>query len=83
MKKPMSMLDDPRPIRAIACADGEAWQIADCGVTEIVCYREAGQGGDVPWFVVYDDNCLKSRVNAALVVEVYYGYSQDDDSDDE
>ena len=72
----LSMLDDGREIECIYWEpDGEI-RIDDrggvSGVTRIECYREAGQGGYVPWFAVWKHEHLVQRVNAAQVTGVVY-----------
>lgn len=69
-----SMLDDPRPIECISAAnDSGVWyRVGVRGTTKIMPYREAGQGGYVPWFGVFCGDEIVERVNASFVAEVIY-----------
>ena len=72
----LSMMDDGREIECIYWEPNGEIRIDDrggvAGVTRIECYREAGQGGHVPWFAVWKGEHLMQRVNAAQVAGVVY-----------
>lgn len=85
-ESPIKLVDDQRFIHTISStttdADGECnvyWRarigvkaddrFANCD--KIVVYYENGQMAGVPWFAVYDNNCIIARVDAASM-EVEY-----------
>lgn len=65
-----SIMDDPRPIKKLMFL-WRSVEVGKKGVTEIVCYREAGQMAHVPWFAVYVGDDLRLRVSGADVAVFY------------
>jgi hypothetical protein len=64
-----SMLDDPREIEFVCFddADGSFFQVGVQECTKIAVYREAGQGGYVPFVAVYENDSLRWRFPASMV----------------
>ena len=67
-----SLLDDTREIKCVYWHPDGALTVGSFGVTKIEAYREAGQGGYVPWFAVWKGDFLYQRVNGATVTGVEY-----------
>ena len=67
-----SVLDETRTIKSVYWHPDGAFTVGVCGVTKIEAYREAGQGGYVPWFAVWKGDDLLQRVNGAVVAGVEY-----------
>ena len=67
-----SVLDDTREIKSVWWHPGGAFAVGSCRVTKIEAYREAGQGGYVPWFAVWKGDDLLCRVNGAVIAGVEY-----------
>jgi len=66
-----TILTDERPISGLFF-EADSIQAGSNGVTHIEAYQEPGQGAYVPWFAVFEDAEIVSRVNAAHVVQVVY-----------
>ena len=47
----------------------EEWEITTAKVEKIECYIE---DGNMPWFAIYKDGKISSRVNSAFVEAVVY-----------
>ena len=82
----LNMMDDGRQIECIYFEPSGVIRIdavgGVAGVTRIECYREAGQGGHVPWFAVWKGEHLMQRVNAAQVTGVVYSNDLSEGSND-
>lgn len=66
-----TILTDERPISGLFF-EVDSIQAGSNGVTRIEAYQEPGQNAYVPWFAVFEDNEIVSRVNATHVVQVAY-----------
>lgn len=72
----VSVMDDQRPIESLWAGDA-VYTVGINGVTRIECYREAGQGGYVPWFTVYSGSFLAVRLSGQSVILTYKGDGPD------
>jgi len=75
-----SVLDDTREIRSVYWHPDGEFTVGTCGTTKIEAYREAGQGGYVPWFAVWKGEHLFQRVNGATVAGVQYAPNAEHDT---
>ena len=67
-----AIIDDKREIKSLQLPDGEMIGVGNRGITKIVAYCEPGEYCGVPWFAVYTNNEILSRVNAKCVESVIY-----------
>ena len=68
----MHITKDDREIKWLLLPDDVEITVGRHGVTKIVAYDECGQGAYVPWFKVWKEDHLDSRVNGAYVEQVAY-----------
>ena len=66
----IGVIDDPRPIECIT-QDILSIRVGEGGVTKIITYPEAGQGGYVPWAAIFKGEFLWKRVDLAGFMVIY------------
>ena len=67
-----TIFNDKRVIESLQLPDGAMIGVGDMGITKIVAYREFGEYSYVPWFAIYTNDEILSRVNAKCVESVIY-----------
>jgi len=67
-----TIFDDKREIESLQLPDGGMIGVGNMGITKIVAYRELGEYYYVPWFAVYTNDEILSRVSAKCVESVIY-----------
>ena len=68
----MDLITETQEIKALHFETLTSIYLGSGGITKIIAYAEAGEMSNVPWFEVWKDEVIYSRVNAAKVAQVEY-----------
>ena len=75
------LYDNDKKIESIICGEGQgeygfyvgAFDVQHRIVKEIICYKEAGECGYIPWFLIVNEKGKEiSRINGKYVVVVNF-----------
>ncbi len=71
-----TIFHDERPIQSITHAIDKrlyAWEVGQCGVTEIEPYIEFHGTESVLWFKIWKGDILTDKVNGHYIDSIHYG----------